>query len=352
MKPGERFRFEDGSFLAIVLLVTVGFAVVIAPFFGAILWGLVLTIMFEPVNRWLLERMPNRPNGAALLTLLLLTLSVILPTIFLGLAIADELVNVYTMLQTGQINPAALFDKAVAALPDSIARLLQEQGWTDFDAARDRASHLLTGSVGALAGRALSWGQSALNVVLMLGVMLYLTYFLLRDGEALSKRVLEAIPIDDTQRNALARNFVVVIRATMKGSLVVAIVQGFLGGITFTLLGIEGALLWGTLMGVFALIPAIGTGIVWLPVALYLLATGAVVKGLILIGVGGLIIGSVDNILRPVLVGRDTRMPDYVVLISTLGGLQVFGIHGLIVGPVIAALFISAWNIFADKRDA
>jgi predicted PurR-regulated permease PerM len=105
-------------------------------------------------------------------------------------------------------------------------------------------------------------------------------------------------------------------------------------------------------MGVFALIPAIGTGIVWLPVALYLLATGAVVKGLILIGVGGLIIGSVDNILRPVLVGRDTRMPDYVVLISTLGGLQVFGIHGLIVGPVIAALFISAWNIFADKRDA
>lgn len=353
MEEGGRtgFRFEDGGFLAIILLVSIGFGMIVAPFFGAILWGLVLTILFWPVKLALLERMPGRPNTAASLTLLLITLIVVLPTIFLGIAIIDELARVYDMLQKGQVNPAAQFDRAVSALPDSLARMLETQGWSDFEAARERITSALTGSFGALATRALAFGQGALNLVLALGVMLYLTFFLLRDGDVLARRVLGAIPLDDHQRDALARNFVVVTRATMKGSLVVAIVQGLVGGIAFALLGIDGALLWGTLMGVFALIPAIGTGIVWLPVALYLLATGAVVKGLILIGIGGIVVGSIDNVLRPILVGRDTRMPDYVVLISTLGGLQVFGIHGLIVGPVIAALFISAWTIFARGRE-
>jgi predicted PurR-regulated permease PerM len=132
--------------------------------------------------------------------------------------------------------------------------------------------------------------------------------------------------------------------------MVVAIVQGIIGGVCFWAIGINGAMLWGILMGAFSLLPAVGTGIVWVPVAIFLLATGAIWQGLALVFCGVAVIGMVDNVLRPILVGRETRMPDYVVLISTLGGLDLFGFNGLIIGPVIAALFIAIWNIFTDLR--
>lgn len=346
----RRFRFEDATFLAVILIVTVLFGLVVSSFFGAILWALVLAILFAPINRRLLRAMPGRSNSAALLTLLLIILIVILPAVFLGSALIQELLTVYGKIQAGQIDIAALFDRATGALPGWALEWLRKLGWGDFAAVRRSLSNTLTGSFGALAGQALQIGQRALQLILMLGVMTYLAFFLIRDGESLGKRVIDAIPLDHGRRSAIVRNFTVVIRATIKGSLVVAIVQGLIGGIAFWALGIQGALLWGTLMGVFSLIPAIGTGIIWLPVALYLLATGAVAKGLILTAIGVLIISMVDNVLRPLLVGRDTRMPDYVVLISTLGGLEAFGFHGFIIGPVVAALFIGTWNILTETR--
>jgi predicted PurR-regulated permease PerM len=143
---------------------------------------------------------------------------------------------------------------------------------------------------------------------------------------------------------------VVVIRATIKGSVVVAIVQGLIGGLVFWALGIEGALLWGVLMGAFSLLPAVGTGIIWVPMALYLLFTGQIWQGVALVFCGILVIGMVDNVLRPILVGHETRIPDYVVLITTLGGLELFGFHGIVIGPVIAAMFIAVWNLMTEIR--
>ncbi|NLD69892.1 MAG: AI-2E family transporter, partial [Limnobacter sp.] len=130
----------------------------------------------------------------------------------------------------------------------------------------------------------------------------------------------------------------------------VALVQGGLGGIAFAVLGIGGAVLWGVLMALLSLLPAVGAGLVWTPVAIYLLATGALGKGVALIAYGVLVIGLVDNLLRPILVGKDTRMPDYLVLISTIGGLAVFGLNGFVIGPLIAAVFIAAWGIVATER--
>lgn len=352
MKTGDSptFRFEEGSFLAIVLVVSILFALVVAPFFGAILWALVLAILFRPVNQQLVDRLSGRRNLAALLTLLIILVLVILPAVFLTSMVINELLSFYAQIQSGRIDIAALFERATGALPSWAADWLQRMGWGDFSAVRAKVTALLTGSFGALATRGLAIGQSAFNVVLMIGVMLYLAYFLIRDGHALSRKVIDAVPLDPDKREAIVSNFIVVVRATIKGSLVVAIVQGFIGGVTFSLLGLEGALLWGTLMGVFSLIPAIGTGIIWVPVALYLIATGALVKGLILTACGVLIISMVDNVLRPILVGRETSMPDYLVLISTLGGLQLFGFHGFIIGPVVAALFLGVWQIFTEAR--
>ena len=142
------------------------------------------------------------------------------------------------------------------------------------------------------------------------------------------------------------------VRATVKGNIVVAVIQGTIGGVIFWALGIKGALLWGTLMAFLSLLPAVGSALVWVPAAGYLLLTGALWRGLILVLVGVLVIGLIDNVLRPILVGKDTRMPDYVVLVSTLGGISIFGINGFVIGPLIAALFIAAWTLFRDEQAA
>ena len=129
-----------------------------------------------------------------------------------------------------------------------------------------------------------------------------------------------------------------------------ALAQGALGGLIFWFLGITAPLLWAVVMAFLSLLPAVGAGLVWFPVALYLLATGAIWHGVILIAYGALVIGLVDNLLRPILVGQDTKMPDYVVLISTLGGIEAFGLNGFIIGPAMAAMFIAIWSMFSDAR--
>src|SRR5690606_4810012 len=191
-----------------------------------------------------------------------------------------------------------------------------------------------------------------LDFLISLGVMLYLLYFLFRDGSGISRRIKEAIPLTPAQRDGLILKFTMVIRAIVKGTILVALVQGALGGLIFWALGINAPVLWGVLMALLALLPAVGTGLVWLPVAIYLLVSGAVWKGVILIAFGVLVIGLVDNILRPILVGRSTKIPDYIVLISTLGGLAIFGLNGFVIGPIIAAMFIAVWDIYTQSRNA
>lgn len=350
MHKPQSTRIEDGVFLGLVLGVSIAFALVIEPFFAAILWGVIAAILFSPVNRALLDRMPGRRNSAAGITLLLIVAVVILPAIVLGVALVQEATLFYGKVESGQINIPMMFDKFQASLPDWASGLLARVGITNFATVREMLGQGIANSFRSLAGQVLQIGQSAFSFFVALSVTLYLTYFLLRDGPDLAARLDRAAPLRATHRRALMQQFVIVVRATIKGSIVVAIAQGMIGGIAFWALGIPGALLWGVLMACFSLIPAVGTGLVWVPVALYLLATGAVAKGIILIACGVFVIGMIDNLLRPILVGRDTRIPDYVVLITTLGGLELFGVNGIVIGPVIAALFIATWNIVTQMR--
>ena len=152
------------------------------------------------------------------------------------------------------------------------------------------------------------------------------------------------------RKAALFSRFADVVRATVKGGILVAIVQGALGGLAFWFLGIHAPLLWAVVMAFLSLLPAIGAALVWLPVAIYLLTSGGLWQGIGLIAYGVLVIGMVDNILRPFLVGKGTKLPDYVVLISTLGGIEVFGLNGFVIGPLIAAIFMVTWEIFSASR--
>lgn len=350
IKPPSRMTFEDGGFAVVVLLVTLAFFWLLLPYFGAILWGMVAAILFAPVQRELVASLHGRKGLAATLTLLFILIIVIVPAFILGVSLVEEASGVYERLSAGDATMLNIFQNLRAALPDWAKALLDRAGFGNLAALQELVNSSLTSGLQSIASRALLFGQGALKFLAALGVMLYLTFFLLRDGDTLGARIRTAIPLRPALRDPLVEHFIVVVRATMKGSVVVAVVQGIVGGLIFWMLGIEGALLWGLLMGFFSLVPAVGTGIVWVPVAIYLFAVGEIGSALILIGCGLFVIGLIDNILRPFLVGKDTRMPDFVVLISTVAGIELFGLNGFIVGPIIAALFIAVWKIVTERR--
>ncbi len=341
---------EYRSFLAFVVIVTIAFGWVVSPYLGPILWAVVAAIVFEPLNRRLTEFMPRWPNLTALITLFIIVLLIIVPAILIGMSLLDELLGLYGRIQSRELDVAKMFADAQSSLPRGLSRALERFGLTDIDQASRRFSDGIANVVRTLATGALNLGQSALGFVVGIGVMLYVAFFLIRDGRDLADQIRTKLPLVDEHKSALFDKFTTVIRATIKGSIVVAVLQGVIGGLIFWALGIHAALLGGVLMGFFSLLPAIGTGLVWVPVAIYLLITGSIWQGLVLVFCGFFVIGLVDNLLRPVLVGKDTRMPDYVVLISTLGGISILGINGFILGPVVAALFMAGWENFGPFR--
>lgn len=343
---------EDIGFAVLVVLISLAGAYLLAPYFGAVLWGVVAAIMFQPMTAKLAERLDGRKNLAASIVLFGLIALFVVPTILLGISIVNEATVLYQKITTGQIDFGRIVQQVQGALPHRVRSMVAEFGLNDFETIRRQFGSSITSGLQTVAGRVLSVGQGALSFVAALGVMLYLSYFLLRDGDRYGEMVRTSMPLHADTRDSLIQNFLLVVRATMRGTVVVAVVQGLLGGLLFSVLGIEGAVIWGVLMGFFSLLPAVGTGIIWVPAAIYLFASGNTVHGGIVVFCGVFIIGMVDNVLRPILVGRDTRLPDFVVLIATLSGLELFGLNGFIIGPVIAALFIAVWNQHRDRREA
>ncbi len=352
MKDEPISTLEHRAFIGFLVIASLAMAWIVAPFYGAILWGVVTAIVFWPLNRRLMAVFPDMRSLVAVITLLVIIGIVIIPSIMIGSLLIEQALSTYASLQSRQIDIGKILNDLYAGLPPSVNNALDRAGWGDTAALQKKLESVATSGARIAAAQAVSFGQGAFNFVISLGIMLYLTFFLLRDGNVLQRKIGERMPLAATMRRDLFEKFATVVRATIKGSIVVAIVQGCIGGIVFWFIGIQAPLLWGVVMGFLSLLPAIGTGLVWVPVAVYLFATGQTWQGAVLTGCGVFVIGMVDNVLRPILVGKDTRMPDYVVLISTLGGISAMGVNGFIVGPLIAALFIAAWDIFLLERTA
>ena len=341
---------ETRAFLLLLVAVTLALGYILYPFYAAILWGSIIALLSAPVYRWLLPRLHHGPNLAALLTLMMVLLIVILPLVLLAAALTREAATAYQRLQSGELNPALYFHGIYDALPSWITRLLERFGLANFDALLRRTTALLAQGTQYIATQAFSVGQYSFEFVVSLFISLYLAFFLIRDGAGVVLAMRRAIPLASAHKMDLSNKFSTVIRATVKGNLLIATLQGALGGIAFWFLGVSGALLWAVLMAFLSLLPAIGAALVWLPVALYFLATGALWQGISLIAYGLLVIGLIDNLLRPILVGKDTGMPDYIVMITTVGGMAAFGINGFVLGPAIAAMFIAVWHIEVMTR--
>jgi predicted PurR-regulated permease PerM len=352
--PVNSPALEGAAFLLLLVGITLAFGWILLPFYGAVFWSIVLAILFAPLNRRLRQALNDRRTLAALITLAIVLVIVILPLALLSTALVKEASDVIARIQSGELNFVRYFEQILARLPDWVERLLDRFGIGDLGALQERLSASAAKGASPFARSAAQFaaglGQDAMNFVVSLFIAVYLAFFLIRDGSLLARRMKTAIPLDGQYKRDLFAKFAAVVRATVKGNVVVAIVQGLLGGLAFWFLGLKGVLVWGTVMAFLSLLPAIGAGLVWFPVAAYLLATGREWEGMGLIAYGVLVIGLVDNLLRPILVGKDTKMPDYVVLISTVGGIAVFGLNGFVIGPLIAALFIAVWDIFSTAR--
>lgn len=334
------------TFLLLLTLVSIAFIWVLLPYYGAIFWGTTLAIIFSPLHKFLLAKFRGKRNLAALATLLIIILMVILPLILVTGALLQEGATVYKRISTGQLDMGAYFEQIVSALPNSVHDLLIRFGVGDSFGLKERLSAGALEGSKFLATQAVSVGQNTFQFLVGMGVMLYVLFFLLRDGTHLAHRIKQSVPLSNDHQQHLSRKFTTVIRATVKGNVVIAATQGALGGIMFAFLGIEAPLLWGVMMAFLSLLPAVGASLIWVPVAVYFLVSGAVWQGVVLTLFGVIVIGLIDNLLRPVLVGKDTKIPDYVILISTLGGLSVFGLNGFVIGPLFAALFIACWDLF------
>ncbi len=350
-QPHRTDELQHASFLIILAVVSLLMAVIVLPFAQPLLWAGLSAIMFQPLYRRVLRQLRGRRNPAAGLTLLIIFFVLMVPAAWIASLVVQEALTLLATLQQQPLDLAVLFDQVYGMLPKVAQEAVNRSGWGNVTLVQARLQELLTQSAGMIAGQAVSIGSGALSFFLSFGVALYVMYFLLRDGERIGRTVLCAVPVERSIAERLAGRFLGIVRATIKGTGVVALVQGALGTITLTIAGVPSALLFGVIMAIFALVPVIGSGAVWVPAGLYLLLIGDYWQGLFVLLTGFFIISSADNVLRPILVGRDTGIPDWIILITTLGGISLVGISGIVLGPLVAGLFLASWSILREQRD-
>lgn len=347
-----RRTIQQLSFLTAVALVSAAFVWILLPYYGAILWAVILAILFHPLQRMLEQRLGGRRNLAGILSVLASICIAVIPGALILASLAREATALYTRISTRQFDPGALIGQVQGALPPVVLDALSALGLGSTAEIQTKLTSFLLQASQTIATGAVAIGQNTAQFLIGLGVMLYLLFFLFRDGADLIVLIRRASPLSDRHTQHILGKFSSVVKATVQGNVIIATIQGATGGVAFWALGIEAALLWGVLMTVLSLLPAIGAGLVWVPAACYLLLSGAYLKGAILLLVGTLVISTIDNLLRPTLVGKGTLLPDYVVLVSTVGGLSLIGMNGFVIGPLIAALFVAVWSLFIEDEEA
>ena len=351
-RPDERVlpTQEHRALLVLVVAVSLALGWVLMPFYGTLLWSAIIALLFAPLHRRLLPRLRHRRTLAALLTILTAVVIVVVPAILLSVTLAQEAAGLYARFQSGGTRPVPDLRAVFETLPRWTTTLLEHFGLVDFDTLQRWLNTRLEQASGFIATQAFSLGQNTFEFTASLLITPYLAFFLIRDGDRIVHAMRRALPLTPAHKQELLNKFSAVVRSTVRGNLVVAAIQGALGGIAFWFLDVRGALMWAVVMAFLSLLPAIGAALVWLPVAIWFLVTGAIWQGVALAAWGLLVIGLIDNLLRPVLVGKATLMPDYVVMITTLGGMVVFGVNGFVLGPVIAAMFFAVWQLYLTTR--
>jgi predicted PurR-regulated permease PerM len=327
------------------------------PFIEVLLWAVVLVIVFMPVHRRVRARVGS-PGWSAMLSCLLVVVVILVPLTLVTLAIVREMTHIAQSLQpkpgeegAAQAGMAGLLDPNSPYVGKVLGWVGQYVDLEQFNSQQFIAERLKSLG-GALAGRTLGFVGGAVGFVVEIFFVIFTMYYFFRDGERLREAVYNILPLDDRRAHEIIDRTQEVISASVYGVLVIALIQGTLGGIAFWVLGLPSPLLWGVVMVFLSMIPMAGAFVVWVPAALYLLATGHWGKAIMLTVWGAVVIGSVDNFLRPKLVGEKTRLHELLIFFSVLGGLQVFGVIGLVLGPVVVAITIALLDVLRQADDS
>jgi predicted PurR-regulated permease PerM len=338
-------RFSKTFLLLLTLGISIMFFMMIRPFLVTVLLAGIFTAMIQPAHARIVRLVRGNNLLASIITILVVVILIAGPlTTFLAIVVGQA-VDV-----SQSVGP---WIERQLSQPDELGGLIDRIPYADrIRPYQDQiVSKLgeLAGTIGSfVVSRVAAATRLTATFVLNLFVMLYAMFFFLTTGKKLLQRILYYMPLSPNEENQMAEKFVSVTRATLKGTMVIGVIQGALCGIAYWATGINSAVFWGTITAVLSVIPGIGGALVWVPAAVYLVATGHPGLAVALTVWCALIVGSVDNVLRPRLVGRDTKMSDLLILLSTLGGIFLFGAVGFIIGPIIAALFVTVWEIYGE----
>lgn len=335
-------HFRRGFLLALAMGISILFFVVIRAFVLAVLLAAVFAGLAYPLYRWLLARMGARTAAAA--TLLILLVGVGIPVAGFLTLVATEAVQISQGVETWFQE-----EDRMAEIQGLLSRIPFADGlFPEGDRILEQVQEAAGGTSSFLMGRLAAATRGTLSFFLQILVLFYALFYFLIDGPKILASILQYIPLERGQKDELLERFVSVTRATLRGSLLIGLLQGTVAGLAFWVAGVPGPAFWGTVMVVLSIIPIIGAVLIWLPAGIYLIMAGQVGAGVALLAWCAVVVGSIDNLLRPRLIGRDARMSDLLILLSTLGGIILFGAVGFIVGPIVAALFVTVWHIYGE----
>lgn len=326
-------------FFGLIVFFGIGILYVFRPFVYPLFWAAIIAAIFHPVYRFLAKH-TKLPSVSSALTLLLVIATLFIPLAGVSVLVVQQSIELYgTIAASGYQISIGDATNWIAQTPLApYQAMITEQ----FEAhAGDIAKNVTTFIIQNFA----TITQISATFVFQFCIMMYALYYFLKDGDRILKRFIHLSPLGDTYENLLLTKFTSTSRATLKSTLIIGGVQGTLGGLLFFFTGIPAPVVWGIVMIAFSIIPGLGSFVVWFPAALISLIMGNIDTSIAIL-IGGSIISMVDNLLRPPLLGRDTQMHPLIVLLSTLGGLFLFGISGFIIGPVLAALFIAVIDMY------
>lgn len=341
----KRELVSKSTLICLVLIISALFLSMIHQFLMAIFMAGLFSAMVQPVHDRLTEKLGGRENLASIFTVLGIILLVLTPLSILITIVITQAISV------GQaVTP---WVQAFIDEPSKLSIYLEKipfyENVLPYREDIIRKTGELVGTVSTFLIDSLSsFTKVTINAVFSSIIMLYVMFYFLTMGDVLLEKILFFLPLDDQSEQKLLRRFTSVTRATIKGTLIIGIMQGTICGVAFAIAGIEGPVFWASIMAVMSIIPAFGTAIIWFPALIILALTGDFAGVVILAILCGAVAGNLDNLARPRLVGKDTEMHDLFVLFGTLGGISMFGILGIIIGPIVAALFITIWEIYGD----
>jgi predicted PurR-regulated permease PerM len=329
-------------FYAVLAIVTLLFLYLLKPLFFSVFWAAVIASIFSPLYKRLNDKWAH-PNINTVIVLLTIAVIIILPAIFIGSLLIGESLQIYDLLNTDSSYIEKIIQGVVGAIKEHpyINKLHINESFLTGKVAeimKSITNYIFVGLTNLT--------QNSLAFLIKFAVMFYALFFFVRDGEKFIERAMCLFPLGNNRETMLYERFAATAKSTLKTTLIIGGIQGILGGFIFYMTGVEGALIWGLMMVFLSIVPVFGSSIIWAPASIIMLFTGHIWEGIIILAFGVLVISAVDNLLRPLLIGKDVQMHPLLIFLSTLGGISLFGFSGFVLGPIVASLLVAVWDMY------